>query len=146
EDFRLYLNSPFVNVPSGGSVAVPVTVQRQGYDGEVQLRVTNAPAGLRVEGGLVVAGKPVKETPQNQNSRGVLILTTEPGGEFAPVELTVEGIGKMQDGSTVIHKAAGPGMSVGVAGATEQGSVDRQRPLTAEWLGFKLPAAQTKPR
>jgi hypothetical protein len=146
EDFRIYLNSPFVNVPAGGSVAVPVTVQRQGYDGEVQLRVTNAPAGLRVEGGFVVAGKPVKETPQNQNSRGVLILTAEPGAEVAPVELTVEGIGKMQDGSTVIHKAAGPGMSVGVAGATEQGSVDRQRPLTAEWLGFELPAAQTKPR
>jgi hypothetical protein len=32
-----------------------------------------------------------------------------------------------------------------VAGATEQGSVDRQRPLTAPWLGLDLPIARTKP-
>jgi hypothetical protein len=146
QDFNVYLNTPFVNVPAGGSVAVAVTVQRQGYDGEVQLRVSNAPKGLHVEGGFVVAGAPVKETPQNRNSRGVLILTAEAGEELAPVELTVEGIGKMAEGSTLVRKAEGPGMSVGVTGATDQGAVDRQRPITAPWLGFALPVAQTRPR
>ena len=56
QDFRLILNSPFVNVPAEGSVAVPVTVQRQGFEDEIQLRIANAPKGLRVEGGYVVAG------------------------------------------------------------------------------------------
>jgi hypothetical protein len=145
-DFRVLLNSPYVNVPAGGSAAVPVTVQRQGYDSEIELRVSNAPKGLRVEGGFVVAGAPVKETPQNRNSRGVLILTAEPGAELAPMELTVEGVGQMPDGSKIIRKAEGPGMTVNVAGATQQGSVDRQRPITAPWLGFELPMAETKPR
>src|SRR5439155_20869066 len=59
QDFRVMLNPPFVNVPAEGSVAVPVTVQRQGFEDEIQLRVANAPKGLRVEGGYVVAGLPV---------------------------------------------------------------------------------------
>ncbi len=140
------LNSPFVNVPAGGSVAVPVTVQRQGFEEEIQLRVANAPKGLRVEGGYVVAGLPVKETPQNRNSRGVLILSAEPGETFESLELTVEGVAQLADGSTIVRKAEGPGMIVNVAGATEQGAVDRQRSLTAPWMGLELVTAPTKPR
>jgi hypothetical protein len=41
--------------------------------------------------------------------------------------------------------ATGIGYSIGVAGATEQGVVDRQRPLTGTWLGYALPAALTDP-
>jgi hypothetical protein len=145
-DFRVIVNSAFVNVPADGSVAVPVTVQRQGFDDEIQLRVTNAPKGLRVEGGYVVAGLVVKETPQNRNSRGVLILTAEPGQILEPLELTVEGVGRLPDGSLLVRKAEGPGMIVNVAGATEQGAVDRQRTLTAPWMGLDLVAAGTKPR
>jgi hypothetical protein len=140
------LNSPFLNVPAGGSATLPVTVQRQGYDGEVQLRVANAPAGLRVEGGYVVAGGPVKETPQNRNSRGVLILTAEPGVSLMTADLIVEGVGRLPEGASLVRRAEGPGMIVNVAGASEQGSVDRQRPLTAPWLALDLPVAQTKSR
>ncbi len=146
QDFRVVLNSPFVNVPAGGSVAVPVTVQRQGFEEEIQLRVANAPKGLRVEGGYVVAGLPVKETPQNRNSRGVLILSAEPGETFESLELTVEGVATLADGSMIVRKAEGPGMIVNVAGATEQGAVDRQRSLTAPWMGLELVTAPTKPR
>jgi hypothetical protein len=146
QDFRVLLNAPFVNVPAGGSALLPVTVQRQGYDGEVQLRVANAPPGLRVEAGYVVAGGPVKETPQNRNSRGTLILTSEPGVTLAPLDLIVEGVGKLPDGSSLVRRAEGPAMIVNVAGASEQGSVDRQRPLTAPWLGLDLPVARTKPQ
>jgi len=142
QDFRLILNSAFVNVPAGGSVAVPVTVQRQGY---IQLRVANAPKGLRVEGGYVVAGLPVKETPQNRNSRGVLILTSESGEVFELQDLTVEGVATLPDGSTIVRRADGPGMIVNVSGASEQGAVDRQRTLTAPWMGLELVAAPTKP-
>lgn len=146
QDFRLVLNSPFVNLPVEGSVAVPVTVQRQGFDGEIQLRVANAPKGLRVEGGFVVAGLPVKETPQTRNSRGVLILTAEPGATLEPLDLTVEGVATLSDGSTIVRRAEGPGMIVAVAGASEQGAVDRQRPLTTPWMGLELVTALTKPR
>jgi len=125
---------------------LPVTVQRQGYDGEVQLRISNMPPGLRVEGGYVVAGAVVKETAQNRNSRGTLILTAEPGVSLAPADLIVEGVGTLPDGSSLIRRAEAPAMLVNVAGATEQGSVDRQRPLTAPWLGLDLPVARTKPR
>jgi hypothetical protein len=145
QDFRLILNSAFVNVPAEGSVAVPVTVQRQGFEDEIQLRVANAPKGLRVEGGYVVAGLVVKETPQNRNSRGVLILTAEAGETFELLELTVEGVGVLRDGSTIVRKAEGPGMIVNVVGASEQGVVDRQRSLTAPWMGLELVTAQTKP-
>jgi hypothetical protein len=145
QDFRVLLNAPFVNVPAGGSAILPVTVQRQGYDGEVQLRVANPPPGLHVEAGFVVAGGPVKESPQNRNSRGTLILTADAGVSLAPAELIVEGVGKLPDGSSLVRRAEGPGMIVNVAGATEQGSVDRQRPLTAPWLELDLPVAQTKP-
>jgi hypothetical protein len=145
EDFRVILNVPFVNVPAGGSVAVPVTVQRQGVEDDIQLRVVNAPKGLRVEGGYVVAGLPVKETPQNRNSRGVLILTAEPGQTFESLDLTVEGVARLADGSMIVRKAEGPGMIVNVAGANEQGAVDRQRALTAPWMGLELVMAPTKP-
>jgi hypothetical protein len=146
QDFRVILNPPFVNVPAEGSVAVPVTVQRQGFEDDIQLRVANAPRGLRVEGGYVVAGLPVKETPQNRNSRGVLILTAEPGETFESLDLIVEGVAKLPDGSTIVRKAEGPGMIVNVAGASEQGAVDRQRSLTAPWMGLDLVTAPTKPR
>ena len=146
QDFRVLLNTPYVNVPAGGSIVVPVTVQRQGFDGEVQLRVSNAPKGLLVEGGFVVAGSPVKETPQNRNSIGILFLTAEREAKLAPVELKVEGVGRSPDGTTLVRRAEGPGMTVNVAGTTEQGAVDRQRPITAPWLGLELPIAQTKPR
>jgi len=145
QDFRVILNTAYVNVPAGGSAMLPVTVQRQGYDGEVQLRVANVPPGLRVEGGYVVAGAVVKETAQNRNSRGTLILTSESGVSLSPVDLIVEGVGLLQDGSKLVRRAEAPAMLVNVAGSTEQGSVDRQRPLTAPWLGLDLPIARTKP-
>ena len=37
-------------------------------------------------------------------------------------------------------------MIVNVAGANEQGAVDRQRSLTAPWMGLELVTAPTKPR
>ncbi len=145
QDFKITLNVPYVNVPQGGSVAVPVTVERRGFDGDVQLRVANAPKGLKVEGGYVVAGAPVKENARNRNSRGVLVVSSEPGVSVGPLELSIEGVGKLPDGQEIVRKAEGPGIVVGVNGATLQGSVDRQRPLTAYWLNLDLPAATTEP-
>jgi len=145
QDFRVFLNSPFLNVPTGGSAAVSVTVQRFGYEDEVQLRAVNVPKGLHVEGGSVEAGVPVKEG-QDRSSRGVLIVTADPGLNLESFDLQLEGVAKLPDGATLVRRAEGPGMIVNVAGANDQGAVDRQRSLTAPWLGYELPLGQTRPR
>ena len=44
-----------------------------------------------------------------------------------------------------MRPASGVGYAIAVAGATAQGVVDRQRPLTGSWLGQELPAAMTDP-
>jgi hypothetical protein len=75
------------------------------------------------------------------NRLGILTLTAGPGVELKLNQLEVWGEGTLPDGSTLRRRARGPGIVVDVAGATEQGVVDRQRPLTAPWLGFDLPAA-----
>lgn len=144
-DFRVVFNQPFTNIPAGGSVAVPMTVQRRGFDGDVHLRLVNAPKGLRAEGGTVVGVAPMKETWRARSSPGVLILTADSDFQLSGSELTVEAVAALADGSQIVRRAEGPGMTVGVAGATLQGSVDRQRAITAPWLGLQLPAAATVP-
>ncbi|MFN7543775.1 MAG: PPC domain-containing protein, partial [Acidobacteriota bacterium] len=58
EEFTLSVNTPLVNVPAGGSVFVPVTIDRKGYMGPVRVRVKNAPEGLIVEGGRIPGQPP----------------------------------------------------------------------------------------
>ena len=145
QDIRVILNTPYVNVPAGGSVTVPVAVERHGFDGDVRLRVANAPKGLRVEGGNSVALPPMKEGYRTRNSPSVLILTADPGTHLDGTALIVEGVAELPDGSQIVRRAEGPGMTVGVTGATLQGSVDRQRPVTAPWLALQLPAGVTRP-
>lgn len=144
-DVLLSLGVPYVNVPAGGSVAVPVSVARRGYEGDLRLRILGLPKGLTAEGGYVISSPPLGENPRNRNSRGVLILTAEPGLELPAVELSVEAEGVRPDGTRFTRRAAGPGMLVNVAGATQQGSVDRQRALNAPWLAMDLPVAATEP-
>lgn len=143
-DFRVLLSSAYVNVPAGGSAIVPVAVERRGFEGEIELRLANPPAGLRQEGGFVPAGAAAKDNVRNRISRGVLILTADANTPIAPGELIIEGVAKAEDGSPIVRKAEGPGMLVGVTGATQQGSVDRQRAITAPWLGLQLPMGETK--
>jgi len=146
QDIRLFQNTPFVNVPAGGSVAVPVAVERHGFDGDVQLRIANPPPGLRVEGGHSVALAPMKEGYRMRNSPAVLILTADADAKIEPGSLSVEGVATLTDGSQIVRRGEGPGMMVAVAGATLQGSVDRQRAITAPWLGMQLPMSVTRPQ
>ena len=145
QDIRVIVNTAYINVPAGGSVAVPVAVERHGFDGDVRLRVANAPSGLRVEGGTVVALAPMQEGYRTRNSPGVLILTADADTRMDGSQLIVAGVARLPDGSEIVRRADGPGMTVGVSGATQQGSVDRQRPVTARWLGLQLPAGSTRP-
>jgi Bacterial pre-peptidase C-terminal domain len=141
EDFRLSISSPFVNVPAGGTALVSVTADRLGYNGPIQLSIANLPEGIRAEGGLIPREYLDENNTRNLNRRGVLLLTAERDVQLKIDQLEIWGEGALADGSKVRRRASGPGMVVDVAGATEQGVVDRQRPLTAPWLGLDLPIA-----
>jgi hypothetical protein len=144
-DFTARVNAPYINIPAGGTVAVPVSIDRKGYMGSVQFRLASAPKGLIVEGGYIPPQDPESLKRGNRGfvRNGVMLISAEPGVRIDPIELAVEAVAKLPDGSASVRRASGPGMTVEVAGATVQGSVDRQRPLTADWLGLQLPAAGT---
>jgi hypothetical protein len=130
-----------VNIPAGGSVAISAVADRRGYDGPIQLTVPDLPKGITTEAGLIPREFVDPNNTRSFNRRGTLVLTAEPGVELPARELVVYGEAKLADGSVLRRRASGPGFMIGVAGATAQGVVDRQRPLTASWLGFDLPAA-----
>lgn len=141
EDFKLSIGTPFVNVPEGGTAVITVGADRRGFDGPIQLTIADLPKGIRVEGGIIPREYVDAGNTRTFNRRGLLMLTAERGVAMPLRELQVWGEGKLPDGTTIRRQAYGPGMVVDVAGATEQGVVDRQRALTAPWLDLTLPAA-----
>lgn len=145
EDFYLSIGSPYINIPAGGTVMISVIADRRGYDGPIHLSIPDLPKGITVEGGLIPREYVDSNNARSFNRRGILTLTAAPGVALANRELVVMGEGKLADGSALQRRARGPGMMVDVAGATAQGVVDRQRPVTAGWLGLNLPAAVSSP-
>jgi hypothetical protein len=145
EEFKAFVSSSFVNIPAGGVALVNVAVDRRGYDGPVQFNIPDLPPGITVEGGYIPREYVDVNNARSFNRGGVLILTAAPGIELPVQQLVVWGEGKLADGTTLRHRARGPAMQVDVAGATDQGVVDRQKTLTARWLDFDLPAALTDP-
>ncbi|HEV2687568.1 MAG TPA: PPC domain-containing protein, partial [Bryobacteraceae bacterium] len=141
EDFQLALASPYVNIPAGGTAILSVNADRRGYDGEIQLTIPDLPKGVTVEGGFIPRQYVDAGNTRTFNRRGTLIITAAPDVELPLQQFIVWGEGKLADGTTLRRRARGPGMLAGVAGATAQGVVDRQRPITAPWLDFDLPAA-----
>jgi hypothetical protein len=141
QDFRLSLGSPFVNLPSGGTAVFSVIADRRGFDGPIQLTVAGLPKGIRVDGGTIPREYVDASNARTFNRRGILTLTAEPGVSLRADQLQIWGEGKLADGSVVRRRARGSAMVVDVAGATEQGVVDRQRPVTAPWLAVDMPVA-----
>lgn len=93
--FGLSLNDAQVSVPKGGTVAVPVTIARKGYNGPITLEVLDPPAGLTFRPGIVADGQAV----------GVLTLSASPDSNFGPVTLKVVGTAKNGD-QTIVEPAA----------------------------------------
>lgn len=146
EDFRLSVATPQVNIPKGGTAIVAVNADRRGYDGPIELTVADLPKGVRVEGGTIPREYVDPNNARSFNRRGVLILSADADTEMPARELVVWGTGKLADGTELRRRARGSAMAVEVAGAVSQGVVDRQRALTAPWLGLDLPAASTLPQ
>jgi hypothetical protein len=134
-----------VNIPKGGTATVAVTADRRGYDGPIQLSVSGLPKGITAEGGKIPREYFGPNNVRVTNPRGVLTLTADSDTELSRGELVVWGEGKLAGGEALRRRAHGIGIAVDVTGATLQGSVDFQRPLTAPWLGFDLPAATAEP-
>jgi hypothetical protein len=145
EDFTLTISSPFVNIPAGGTSVITVTADRRGYDGPIQLMIPDLPKGIHVAGGVIPREYMDGANTRTVNRRGILTITADPGASWTTGQLEVWGEATAAGGAVLRRRARGLGMSVDVAGATDQGVVDRQRPLTAPWLGWGLPAALTDP-
>jgi hypothetical protein len=144
EDFRLSLGEPYVNIPAGGTAMLSVVADRRGYDGPIRLTIPDLPEGIQIDGGLIPR-EIVTGTNRSFNREGILTLTAAQNVELAARQLVVWGEGKLADGTIVRRRARTPGMLVRVAGAAEQGVVDRQRAVSASWLNFDLPAAISEP-
>ena len=145
EDFRLITATPAVNVPAGGTAFVTVVADRRGYDGPIQLTIPDLPKGVKVEGGIIPRETMDSNNARTINRRGALLITADPGVEVPAKQLVVWGEGKTDDGKVLRRRARVQAMAVDVAGATAQGVVDRQRPVTAPWISLDLPAATTTP-
>jgi hypothetical protein len=146
EDYQLAIAVPFVNIPAGGAAIVAVNADRRGYDGPIELSIPDLPEGIRVEGGTIPRETIDANNVRSFNRRGVLVLSADSAVEVPMKELAVWGTAKLQDGTVLRRRARGPAMTVDVSGATAQGVVDRQRPVTAAWMGLELPAASTVPQ
>jgi len=142
EDFTLTVSSPFVNIPAAATAVIGVSADRRGYDGPIQLTIPDLPNGIHVNGGVIPREYIDGANTRSINRRGILTITADPGVVWATSQLEVWGEG-LAGGTVLRRRARGLGMVVDVAGATDQGAVDRQRPLTAPWLGWDLPAALT---
>ncbi|HYL74487.1 MAG TPA: PPC domain-containing protein [Bryobacteraceae bacterium] len=145
EDFQLATSSPYLNIPAGGTALLNVVADRRGYDGPIQLTIPNLPKGMHVEGGFIPREYVDASNARTFNRRGTLTITADPDAELPPIPLQAWGEGQMSNGKALRRRARGPGIVVGVAGATDQGVVDRQRSVTAPWLGLELPAAIAEP-
>jgi hypothetical protein len=139
-DFELSVNTPYVNIPAGGSAMVIVTADRRGYNGPIQLKLASPPPGIVAEGGLIPEEILDGNSLRLPSRRGILVLTAESGATLTGTDLSVVG-----EGGGIERRARGSGMATPVSGATAQGVVDPQRPLSAPWLGMQLPAALAKP-
>lgn len=144
-EFEVTVNAPYLNIPAGGSVAVPVNLERRGHNGPVQVTVPWLPKGLRAEGGWIPEEivDPVTGLSRNNSRKSMVVITADSGLSLPLTELTLVGEATLPDGSKISKPARGLGMLVNVTGAVTQGVVDRQRGVTAPWLFAALPVATT---
>ena len=124
-----------------------VAADRRGYDGPIQLTMPDLPKGIHVEGGIIPREYLDASNARTFNRRGVLLLTADQGVDARRARTA--GVGRGRGSPTA--RCCGGGraasaMAIDVSGATAQGVVDRQRPITAPWLGVDLPVAMAERR
>ncbi|MBI2690040.1 MAG: hypothetical protein HYX27_27355 [Acidobacteria bacterium] len=141
QDLQATIATPALNIPAGGTAVVNISVDRRGYAGPLTIKALNLPAGIRMSGGIVPPDPPESLTPRLGNRRAMVSLTAGADTKLNIAELSFAAIGQDANGAPIERRARGVGYVIGVSGATAQGVVDRQRPLTGAWLGAELPVA-----
>lgn len=131
-DFLLTLNEPYLNIPRNGSVTVSVTAERRGYFGPIQLYLENGPEDLDVTGGHISPTSTLGNTlPRFETGR--LTLTASAEAKLRVLDLVVRGRATESGQEHLDRRAIGAGVRVPVKG-------DNQPAVTANWLGYDLPA------
>ncbi len=131
-DFLLTLNTPYINIPSGGSVLVNVTAERRGYFGPIELYLEGAPGDIEFSGGHFAPTSTLGNTfPRFETSR--LTLSATPDADHRMLELVVRGKATEPGMKHLDRRATGPGVRVSVKGETNTA-------VTAPWMGLNLPA------
>lgn len=95
-DFRLLLDDDRINLPAGGTALVRLTVQRDGYQGPIELAFDSLPSGVTAEGLSIPAGM----------DQALVSLTA--GAEAAGHVVTVLRGRAVQEGVQLTRAAAGP--------------------------------------
>lgn len=140
-DLQATITTAAVNIPAGGTAIVNLNVDRRGYGGPLTIKALNLPAGVRMSGGVIPPDPPESLTPRLGGRRAMVSLTAEAGAKLNVDELAFAAVGVDAAGKPIERRARGIGYSIGVNGATAQGVVDRQRPLSGTWMGAELPIA-----
>ena len=131
-DFLLTLTEPYLNIPRGGSAIVNVIAERRGYYGPIELYVEDAPSDLEVSGGHIAPTSTLGNTlPRFETGRLTISAKTEASARR--LNLVIRGRAVEKGNEQLDRRAAGPGVRVSVGG-------ENQPAVTAEWLGYDLPA------
>src|SRR5205085_2075854 len=94
-DFRLAIATDRLSVPQGGTIAVPVNVERVGgFVGPVEIKLANLPAGVTSSGGVISAGKDSIE----------ITLTAALETAFSAADIRIRGTATLS-GKSVQHEA-----------------------------------------
>lgn len=139
-DFTADVDTPFVNVPAGGTASVQVAVQRRGFEGPVQLKVLGLPEGFKVAGGHVpseaAAQSPFTENMGYRIGRGMLTISAPSDAQPQTLDLTIvaEGDGPL---GRITRAASTPGLVTPVRGVADA--------ARARWMGLPLTMAVTRP-
>jgi hypothetical protein len=103
------------------------------------VEAVNLPKGIEIAGGDI-PGEIADPSNRSNARRGFVSLSAPADSSFTEGELAFKVVGTAEGGKPIERHAEGIAYAIGVTGATAQGVVDRQRPLTGGWLGYQLPA------
>ena len=141
QDLQATITTAALNIPAGGTAIVNLSVDRRGYAGPLNIKSLNLPSGIRMSGGIIPPDPPESLTPRLGSRRAMVSLTADDDAKINIAELSFAAVGMDAKGNPIERRATGIGYQIGVNGATTQGVVDRQRPLSGAWLGSELPVA-----
>jgi hypothetical protein len=94
-DFKIAIETDRLAVPRGGTIELPVTLERLGgYAGPISIRAENLPPGVRSQGGIIPAGK----------NNVTITLTSAPDAPIAASDIHILGEASI-GGKNVLHDA-----------------------------------------